>query len=249
MNRFLGTWYEAERYFTVSEVGSRCVTTNYLSTPEGRIIVSNEIINSLTGYKRVMEGSLQMSGREGEGRILVKYSSRPIPYDSEYTILDTDYDNYAVMWSCSGIGPVHTQNTWLYTRERIPSLSVMQSAYSVLEKFRISRTFFVKSDQADCSILPDPVAIPLEAKTDEEGEVKEANDVAVKKVEPVVKDDPEVPLERSAVPEQTEESEKPMQVPELIMAESEKKDEMIGNPKKGEIPEIKEPKKESESSQ
>ncbi|KOB74935.1 32 kDa apolipoprotein [Operophtera brumata] len=44
---FLGSWYEAERYFTVSELGSRCVTTNYAATPEGRIIVSNEITNSL----------------------------------------------------------------------------------------------------------------------------------------------------------------------------------------------------------
>lgn len=56
-----------------------------------------------------MEGSLRMIGREGEGRFMVKYISTPLPYDSEYTILDTDYDNYAVMWSCSGIGPVHTR--------------------------------------------------------------------------------------------------------------------------------------------
>lgn len=62
-----------------------------------------------TGLKRVMEGSLQMVGREGEGRIMVKYSSLPLPYESEFSILDTDYDNYAVMWSCSGIGPVHTR--------------------------------------------------------------------------------------------------------------------------------------------
>lgn len=51
MDRFLGTWYEAERYFTVSELGSRCVTTNYAATPEGRIVVSNEIIGALTGFK------------------------------------------------------------------------------------------------------------------------------------------------------------------------------------------------------
>lgn len=57
--------------------------------------------------KRVMEGSLQLIGREGEGRMIIKYSAIPAPYDNEYSILDTDYDNYAVMWSCSGIGPVH----------------------------------------------------------------------------------------------------------------------------------------------
>lgn len=59
--------------------------------------------------KRVMDGHLQLIGREGEGRIIVKYSALPIPYDTEYAILDTDYDTYAVLWSCSGIGPVHTR--------------------------------------------------------------------------------------------------------------------------------------------
>lgn len=60
-----------------------------------------------TGLKRVMEGSMQLIGREGEGRMIIKYSAIPAPYDNEYSILDTDYENYAVMWSCSGIGPVH----------------------------------------------------------------------------------------------------------------------------------------------
>lgn len=64
-----------------------------------------------TGMKRVMDGHLQVIGREGEGRIVVKYSSLPVPYDNEFAILDTDYDNYAVMWSCSGIGPVHTRKS------------------------------------------------------------------------------------------------------------------------------------------
>lgn len=47
MDRFLGTWYEAERYFTVSELGTRCVTTHYTATPEGRILITNEITNSM----------------------------------------------------------------------------------------------------------------------------------------------------------------------------------------------------------
>jgi apolipoprotein D and lipocalin family protein len=47
MNRFLGQWHEAERYFTVTEVGSRCVTTTYEKQPDGRVWVANEIKNSL----------------------------------------------------------------------------------------------------------------------------------------------------------------------------------------------------------
>lgn len=239
MKRFLGTWYEAERYFTVSEIVSRCVTTKYESTPEGRILVSNEITNSLTGLKRVMDGHLQMIGREGEGRIIVKYSALPIPYDTEYSILDTDYDSYAVMWSCSGIGPVHTQNAWVLTRERLAPIAVMQAAYGVLDRYKISRTFFVKTPQADCSILPIPASGPDQKNVEVVMEEKSAGvvpDVVVDKVDeqpveklvdPDVK--PQVPEERSAAKESAEM--KPMQVPELIMSESsEKKEEKMDKP-------------------
>lgn len=62
-----------------------------------------------TGVKRVVEGQLQVVGRDGEGKLSVKYTSLPVAYDTQYSVLDTDYDTYAVMWSCSGIGPVHTR--------------------------------------------------------------------------------------------------------------------------------------------
>lgn len=63
-----------------------------------------------------MDGALSMIGPEGEGRMIVKYSALPIPYDTEYVVLGTDYDNYAVLWSCSGIGPVHTRKSMFYGR-------------------------------------------------------------------------------------------------------------------------------------
>lgn len=39
--RFLGTWYEAERYFTVSEVGTKCVQVIYEYRPDGKLWVNN----------------------------------------------------------------------------------------------------------------------------------------------------------------------------------------------------------------
>lgn len=45
--QYLGTWYEAERYFTVLEAGSRCVSTNYTKAVDGRVLVSNQITNRL----------------------------------------------------------------------------------------------------------------------------------------------------------------------------------------------------------
>lgn len=45
---------------------------------------------------------------------------------------------------------------WVYTRERNPSGPVLQHAYGVLDKFKISRTFFVKTDQTNCITEPEP---------------------------------------------------------------------------------------------
>lgn len=59
-----------------------------------------------------------------------------------------------------------TENAWILTRERLATPIVMQKAYTVLERYRISRTFFVKTNQADCYIIPSPVADPLDIKND-----------------------------------------------------------------------------------
>lgn len=45
--RFLGTWYEVERYFTVTELASRCISVLYEKRADGRIWVNNIITNRL----------------------------------------------------------------------------------------------------------------------------------------------------------------------------------------------------------
>lgn len=47
VDKFLGKWYEAERYFQFSEVAARCVVTDYAKAPSGKIYVSNEVTNRL----------------------------------------------------------------------------------------------------------------------------------------------------------------------------------------------------------
>ncbi|XP_066158011.1 apolipoprotein D-like [Euwallacea fornicatus] len=152
MNRFLGKWYEAERYFQFNEIASRCVVTDYAVGPNGKIYVSNEVTNRFTGVKRVIGGNMDLTGKKTEGKLMVKYDTTPISTTSALTILDTDYDTYAVIWSCSGLGPLNTQNAWLMTRERIPDSPTLQKAYGVLDRYKINRSFFVKTDQEGCTI-------------------------------------------------------------------------------------------------
>lgn len=50
---------------------------------------------------------------------------------------------------------VYTVSAWILARERIPDGPVLQAAYGVLDRFKISRTFFVNTDQADCETKGD----------------------------------------------------------------------------------------------
>lgn len=96
--------------------------------------------------------------------------------ETTYSVLKTDYDSYAVMWSCTGVGPVHTQNAWVMTRKRLATGEALQKAYAVLDKYKISKTFFVKTDQDDCAILEalplSPVASPARKPIDESDTVE-----------------------------------------------------------------------------
>lgn len=45
--RFLGTWYEVERLFTVTELASRCVSAQYERKADGQLWVDNFFTNRL----------------------------------------------------------------------------------------------------------------------------------------------------------------------------------------------------------
>lgn len=47
--------------------------------------------------------------------LILKYNNRrrhvrfPVPYTTEQMILETDYDSFAVVWSCSSLGVANTR--------------------------------------------------------------------------------------------------------------------------------------------
>lgn len=47
------------------------------------------------------------------------------------------------------------ESVWILTRERKPEGPVLQAAYGILDKYKISRVFFVKTDQINCETEPE----------------------------------------------------------------------------------------------
>ncbi|XP_055640356.1 apolipoprotein D-like [Toxorhynchites rutilus septentrionalis] len=155
---FLGTWYEVERYFTVSEVATKCVAATYELLPDGNIYVRNALTNRFSNVERIISGVMEAPGRSKDGKYIVRYQSFPYNYNATFMVLDTDYTSFAVIYSCSPIGPIgHTVSAWILTRERFPPGPVVQRAYGILDKYAINRTFFLKTAQEDCVVRAPPI--------------------------------------------------------------------------------------------
>lgn len=71
-----------------------------------RVLLKKCVFCLRTNVQRIISGPVS-SGLKGPESVLhVKYTSFPVNYETDLKILDTDYDNFAVMYSCSRIGPI-----------------------------------------------------------------------------------------------------------------------------------------------
>ncbi|KAJ9592178.1 hypothetical protein L9F63_001294 [Diploptera punctata] len=150
LDKYLGMWYEAERYFALFEFAGKCVSANYTDMGDGHINIINRQTSYLTGIRSTIEGVVRHVGRTDDSKLSVKFPSLPVLVDAPYWVLGTDYENYAVVWSCSNFGLFSTRNAWILTRSRYPPLEIMEKAYSVVDKYGISRAYFIRTDQKNC---------------------------------------------------------------------------------------------------
>ncbi|KAJ8670053.1 hypothetical protein QAD02_001312 [Eretmocerus hayati] len=152
--KYLGKWYEAERYFAIFEFGGKCVTATYDTNANGTVSVINKQISSLSGVASSIKGFATQRASD-RAKLGVVFPSLPVQFEAPYWILDTDYTSYAVVWSCSDYGIISARNAWILTREQHPPISVLEKAYQVVDKNKISRAFFVRTDQKNCVEPPE----------------------------------------------------------------------------------------------
>ncbi|XP_063414117.1 apolipoprotein D-like [Mytilus trossulus] len=163
LNRYLGQWYESEKFFFIPEVGLRCNSALYTLNGNGAVGVLNAGIDARTGIVRSVTGTAISTSVIEPGRLVVQFT--PFTPPGQYWVLDTDYESYSVVYSCRQDGFQKIESAFILTRARagLPAATRIQ-LYSKLLASGINAFDLIPTDQTSCPapspFLPPPLAIP-----------------------------------------------------------------------------------------
>ncbi|OTF82314.1 apolipoprotein D-like protein [Euroglyphus maynei] len=137
--RFLGHWVEVEKTPSIFDFMMRCLRVDYLGSTAGLPI------------------TVKGDGLPHPGTKVGKYNIRygfGVPFQgSEVTIIDTDYKEFAVLYSCTSSiiqGFYHTEYLWLLSRDGTLSNPTRQNIYETLDHLKINRIGLQMSERSTC---------------------------------------------------------------------------------------------------
>ncbi|GFS22780.1 apolipoprotein D [Elysia marginata] len=116
ITRYVGRWFEYEKFPNVFESGSRCVIANYTLLPDNSVRVVNVAIQEVSyglgicpWYRpRTAVGTARPFDPAEPAKLGVSFRENSPP--GNYWVLETDYDTYSIVYGCSKTAgvPIYT---------------------------------------------------------------------------------------------------------------------------------------------
>lgn len=126
--RYMGLWYEQARDESMPWEQNDCQQARYtLNATEGTVAVLNSQYNPETDQVEEARAVATFDGAKGAVRFFWYAPA------GDYEVLDTDYDNYAIVYSCTSVYVAKSEYIWVLTRERNPDESVIFQALQTLK--------------------------------------------------------------------------------------------------------------------
>jgi len=149
LTAYTGRWFEITKMPMVFELGQDCVTADYQKLNESSISVVNSGQIIYTKKRTTVKGMAITTNIPGrlDLHLALPY---PLPgFEGEYDVVDTDYENYAVVYSCKQVVPKHymVQNAWVLSRKPQLADEYLAKASKALDPFKIDPKFFMKTTQ------------------------------------------------------------------------------------------------------
>ncbi|KAK2493585.1 hypothetical protein MC885_020282 [Smutsia gigantea] len=142
VNKYLGRWYEIEKIPVSFEKGS-CIQANYSLMENGNIKVINQEMRP-DGTVNQIEGMKFMNPKflDSDGEVMPS---------SPYWVLATDYENYALVYSCTTIVWLfHMDHVWILGRNPYLPPETVTYLKDILTSNNIDIEKMTITDQVNC---------------------------------------------------------------------------------------------------
>ncbi|XP_023332463.1 apolipoprotein D isoform X1 [Eurytemora carolleeae] len=160
VQRYLGVWYEYSSVFELFSIGARCVRATYSDLGNNTLRVFNEQVNYYTGNYGNLEGYAKPANETSDiAEFIVIFPDIPgggRKTAPNYNVVKTDYESYAVVYNCNQYPLIKTESLWLLTREQNPSQELVEQLYSEMREMGLPVDSFYKTEQSNCTQLPEP---------------------------------------------------------------------------------------------
>uniref|UniRef100_A0A8D3D579 Apolipoprotein D n=1 Tax=Scophthalmus maximus TaxID=52904 RepID=A0A8D3D579_SCOMX len=148
--QYMGTWYEIEKLPALFERG-KCNQATYSLLADGTVgvhnaeLLANGKINSIDGIAKVKDPS--------QPAILGVSFFKGFP-DGPYWVLSTDYQSYALVYSCNDyFGLFHVDYAWILARARLLPADDVSRLHDELTAAGVNVNRLTVSDQTGCDVM------------------------------------------------------------------------------------------------
>ncbi|XP_034472461.1 apolipoprotein D [Drosophila innubila] len=151
VNAYMGIWYEHSKYPFAFELGKKCIYASYEIVDNTTVSVVNSAINRFTGKSTNVTGTAKVIA---PAQLAVSFSKNQVVSKPNYLVLGTDYESYAVVYSCNSLTPLaHLKIVWILTRQREPTVESIDAAHKILDDNKISQAMLIDTLQKNCPQL------------------------------------------------------------------------------------------------
>ncbi|XP_030757212.1 apolipoprotein D-like [Sitophilus oryzae] len=157
VTRFAGHWYEIERSFYLMELISSCVSVDLEVNSKGQLDVSVVSKSLVSGTYSISEGVATPSRKDPSILLyrvsskLPRFISRYLPGAGFYQVLDTDYNDYAVLYSCTDFQIIHMDLVWIWARKKDICVKVRAKIYEMLTSYEIDPERLTLPKNVNCA--------------------------------------------------------------------------------------------------
>ncbi|XP_072943826.1 apolipoprotein D [Epargyreus clarus] len=160
IRKMAGTWYEVERSFYLMEVASSCTELEVALNERDFLLITVKTVNRWTGSPSTTHG-LGIPSYNGSSAFRYKQNNRMpyiigrlLPGAGHYNILLTDYDQFAIIWSCTNLSIAHSDRMWVLGRARELEAAARAHIYGALQRLRLDPDRLVLAKQDNCTRPP-----------------------------------------------------------------------------------------------